>query len=81
MISVIIPTYKAPEALDLCLESAINGQQNKNQLIVVVDGFVDKTYQKAKKVKHPKVKVRGYKENKGKGFYAPLKKVRFFTYP
>ena len=40
MISVIIPTYKAPEALDLCLESAINGQQNKNQLIVVVDGFL-----------------------------------------
>lgn len=41
MISVIIPTYKAPEALDLCLESAIEGQQNKNQIIVVVDGFYD----------------------------------------
>ncbi len=41
MISVIIPTFKAPEALDLCLESAIKGQQNKNQIIVVVDGFYD----------------------------------------
>ena len=41
MISVIIPTYKAPEALDLCLKSAINSQQNKNQIIVVVDGFYD----------------------------------------
>lgn len=41
MISVIIPTYKAPEALDLCLESAIKGQKNINQLIVVVDGFYD----------------------------------------
>jgi GT2 family glycosyltransferase len=41
MISVIIPTYKAPEALDLCLESAIRGQKNKNQIIVVVDGFFD----------------------------------------
>jgi len=41
MISVIIPTYKAPEALDLCLESAIKGQQNQNQIIVVVDGFYD----------------------------------------
>jgi GT2 family glycosyltransferase len=39
MISVIIPTYKAPEALDLCLKSLIEGQVNKNQLIVVVDGF------------------------------------------
>lgn len=41
MISVIIPTYKSPDALDLCLHSAIEGQQNKNQIIVVVDGFYD----------------------------------------
>jgi glycosyltransferase involved in cell wall biosynthesis len=41
MISVIIPTYKSPEALDLCLQSAIKGQRNKNQIIVVVDGFYD----------------------------------------
>ena len=41
MISVIIPTYKTPEALDLCLESLIKGQKNKNQIIVVVDGFYD----------------------------------------
>jgi len=39
MISVIIPTYKSLEALDLCLKSAIEGQVNKNQIIVVVDGF------------------------------------------
>jgi len=41
MISVIIPTYKSPEILDLCLQSAIEGQQNQNQIIVVVDGFYD----------------------------------------
>ena len=41
MISVIIPTYKSPDALDLCLKSAITGQRNKNQIIVVVDGFYD----------------------------------------
>ena len=41
MISVIIPTYKSPDALDLCLRSAIEGQINKNQIIVVVDGFYD----------------------------------------
>lgn len=41
MISVIIPTYKSPEALELCLQSAIEGQRNKNQIIVVVDGFYD----------------------------------------
>ena len=41
MISVIIPTYKSPAALDLCLQSAIEGQKKKNQIIVVVDGHYD----------------------------------------
>ena len=40
-ISAIIPTYKEPEMLDLCLKSCIEGQSNKNQIIVVVDGFYD----------------------------------------
>jgi glycosyltransferase involved in cell wall biosynthesis len=40
-ISVIIPTYKEPEYLDLCIKSAISGQTNKNQIIVIVDGFYD----------------------------------------
>ena len=39
MISVIIPTYKAPEALEICLQSALSNQANDNQIIVVVDGF------------------------------------------
>lgn len=41
MISVIIPTYKSPEVLDLCLRSAVEGQVNANEIIVVVDGFYD----------------------------------------
>lgn len=40
MISVIIPTYKSPQALDLCLRSAIQGQVNTNEIIVVVDGHL-----------------------------------------
>lgn len=39
MISVIIPTYKSPEALDLCLRSAIEGQEKENELIAIVDGY------------------------------------------
>ena len=41
MISVIIPTYKAPEALDICLKSATENQVNSNEIIVVVDGFYE----------------------------------------
>ena len=40
-ISVIIPTYKEPEVLDVCLNSAIENQKGINQIIVVVDGFYD----------------------------------------
>ena len=40
-ISVIIPTYKEPEALDTCLNSAIANQKQANQIIVVVDGFYE----------------------------------------
>ena len=39
MISVIIPTYKSPEALDLCLRSAIEGQEKENELIAITDGY------------------------------------------
>ena len=41
MISVIIPTYKEPDYLDLCLQSAIENQNEQNEIIVVIDGFYD----------------------------------------
>lgn len=41
MISAIIPTYKNPESLELCIRSAVKGQKNNNQIIVIVDGFYD----------------------------------------
>lgn len=41
MISVIIPTYQSPEALDLCIRSCLEGEVRHNEIIVVVDGFYD----------------------------------------
>lgn len=38
-ISIIIPTYHQHEALDLCLNSIINGQSIDNQIIVVENGY------------------------------------------
>jgi glycosyltransferase involved in cell wall biosynthesis len=63
MISVIIPTYKEPEYLDLCLRSAFEGQANKNEIIVVVDGF----YELNKPVldKYPEVKILNLETNQG----------------
>jgi glycosyltransferase involved in cell wall biosynthesis len=63
VISVIIPTYKEPEHLDLCLKSAFEGQVNNNEIIVVVDGF----YELNKPIldKYPKVNVLDLGSNKG----------------
>src|SRR6056300_958911 len=63
MISVIIPTYKEPEYLDLSLRSAFEGQANENEIIVVVDGFMELN----KKVldKYPKVNVLDLGSNQG----------------
>ena len=36
--SVIIPTFRSPDFLDLALQSCIEGQQIENEIIVVVDG-------------------------------------------
>jgi len=38
-ISVIIPSYKNPKCLDICLHSAIDNQLQSNEIIVVLDGF------------------------------------------
>jgi len=64
MISVIIPTYKSPNALDLCLRSAIEGQLLPNQIIVVVDGFYDLNKEVLEKwAKH--IEVLNMEENVG----------------
>jgi GT2 family glycosyltransferase len=64
MISVIIPTYKSPEALDLCLRSAINGQTKINQIIVVVDGFYDLNKDVLEKYKN-NISILNLEENVG----------------
>lgn len=43
MISVIIPTYRNPEMLGLCLKSIIENQVNKNEIIVSVDGYIEES--------------------------------------
>ena len=42
-ISIIIPTYRNPEYLDICLKSAIEQQSNENEIIVAVDGFIEES--------------------------------------
>lgn len=43
MISVILPTYRNPKYLDLCLNSILENQVNKNDIVVVVDGYFEES--------------------------------------
>ena len=43
MISVVVPSYRSPRYLDICLDSLLDGQVNDNEIIVVIDGFVDES--------------------------------------
>jgi len=43
MISVIVPSYRNPKCLDICLESLLRGQENTNEVICIIDGFVEES--------------------------------------
>lgn len=70
MLSVIIPTYREPKHLDLCLQSAIEGQTQKNEIIVIVDGFLDEN--KEVLSKYPNIKCLILENNKGLSFATNL---------
>lgn len=70
LLSVIVPAYKQARTIEKDLkqiEAALKQIRYDYEIICVVDGKVDKTYQNAQKVKSAKIKVVGYQENKGKG--------------
>ena len=64
MISIIIPSYRNPEYLDLCLKSCIEQQHNKNQIIVAIDGFIEESQDVLDKHKEH-INVLDLKENMG----------------
>jgi glycosyltransferase involved in cell wall biosynthesis len=64
MISLIIPTYRNPEYLDICLQSAIEQQLSENEIIVAVDGFIEESQEILDKYKN-NIKVLDLGENQG----------------
>jgi glycosyltransferase involved in cell wall biosynthesis len=73
LLSVIIPAYKQEKTIKKDLENihkslSVGLQDFDYEIICVVDGKIDKTFEKAQEVKSPKIKVVGYEHNKGKGY-------------
>jgi len=65
MISVVIPAYNEEKVISKTIESVLEIDYPKKEIIVVDDGSKDKTLQIAKEYKRAKVKVL-HKENGGK---------------
>lgn len=70
LISLIVPAYKQEKTIKedlLRIKEVLDQLRYPYELIVVVDGYLDKTMEQAKKVRSSKIIVTGYRHNHGKG--------------
>jgi glycosyltransferase involved in cell wall biosynthesis len=70
-ISLIVPAYKEESTIVEQVKelSRVLSKKTTNfEIIVVVDGFNDKTFERAKKIETPNLKIFGYEKNMGKGY-------------
>ncbi len=70
LLSLVVPTYKQEKTITKnikALQNTLDILQIPYEIIVVVDGRVDKTYERVKKIKGKEIYVIAYKENLGKG--------------
>lgn len=71
LLSLIIPVYKQEKTIAKNLRSVLMELEFLGQpyeLVVVIDGEVDRSRQEAEKVTSPYILVTGYKTNHGKGY-------------
>ena len=71
LVSLIIPAYKQEKTIveDLMqIKGALDQLRYDYEMIVIIDGKVDKTFEKAKKFESSKVRIFGYDTNHGKGY-------------
>lgn len=70
-LSLVVPAYKQEKSIAKDLKNLSNILSIlaiDYEIIVVVDGFLDKTTQNAESVNNKNIKVLGYEKNAGKGF-------------
>ncbi len=70
LLSLVVPTYKQEKTIVKNIQELQNNLellQIPYEIIVVVDGRLDKTYEKVSKLKSKNIKIIAYKENLGKG--------------
>lgn len=69
--SLVIPVYRQAASIKRDIEEVMSVLATTKidfEIIPVIDGMLDRSYQEAKKVRDPRVIVVGYKTNHGKGY-------------
>lgn len=70
-LTLVVPTFKQERTIEdnlTSLQEAVKNLPFNTEIIIVVDGFLDKTYSILKKKQSKYLKVVGYEKNRGKGF-------------
>lgn len=70
LLSIVVPAYKQEKTIIKDIENindSLSSLGIKYEIIVVVDGILDQTYNRILKFKSSRVKVIGYEKNQGKG--------------
>jgi glycosyltransferase involved in cell wall biosynthesis len=70
-VSLIIPAYKQERTISedlMRIRDSLDQLRYDYEIIVVVDGKVDKTFEKAKKFESSRIRILGYDINHGKGY-------------
>ncbi len=71
LLSLVIPVYKQEKTIIQDIRNAVNELERIHvpyEIIVVVDGFLDRSFEYAKTVRAKHLFVYGYADNKGKGY-------------
>src|SRR3989338_8390885 len=70
-LSLIIPVYKQERTIIeniKQIKAVLDNIRYDHEILVIIDGMLDKSYQKIKKAAIPKVRVIAYKHNQGKSY-------------
>ena len=71
LLSLVVPSFNQEKTIveDIKkLDKTLSEFLKNYEIIVVVDGFIDKSFEKLKKIGNSKIKIFGYSENQGKGY-------------
>lgn len=70
LLSLVVPTYRQERSIVgnvRELEDTLESLQIPFEIIVVVDGYIDKSYELLKKISSKRIRILGYEKNHGKG--------------